>query len=97
LCFGLALREHGWRITYLGADTPVGDVVVACRDLAPAIVVLSAVNRERFRRSAGEISALGATVRVAIGGAGATRALAEQLGVELLTGDAVSEAGALVP
>ena len=23
LCFGLVLREHGWRITYLGADTPI--------------------------------------------------------------------------
>ena len=23
ICFGLALRAHGWRITYLGADTPL--------------------------------------------------------------------------
>ncbi len=97
LCFGLALREHGWRITYLGADTPLRDVVAVCGELGPAIVVLSAVNRERFRKSANEIVALGKGVRVAIGGAGATEALAGQLGVELLGGDAVGEAAALVP
>lgn len=97
LCFGLALREHGWRITYLGADTPLQDVVTACGELAPAIVVLCAVDRKRFRASAQEIIALGKGVRVAIGGAGATAALADQLGVELLGGDAVGEAAALVP
>jgi len=98
LCFGLVLREHGWTITYLGADTPPRAVLTACGELAPAIVVLSSVNRERFRRPADEIIALGkATRRVAIGGAGATAALATQMGVELLGGDAVAEAAALVP
>jgi MerR family transcriptional regulator, light-induced transcriptional regulator len=97
LCFGLALREQGWRITYLGADTPLRDVVAVCGELSPAIVVLSAVNRERFRRSTEEIVALGKRMRVAIGGAGATPALATRLGVELLGGDAVGEAAALAP
>lgn len=97
LCFGLALREHGWRITYLGADTPLHEVDAVCSKLAPAIVVLCAVDRERFRRSADEITALGTWVRVAIGGAGATPALAGKLGVELLGGDPVAEAAALVP
>ena len=97
LCFGLALREQGWTISYLGADTPLRDVVTVCGELAPAIVVLCAVNRGRFRGSAKEIRALGKSVRVAIGGAGATRAVADQLGVELLAGDAVGEAAALAP
>jgi len=97
LCFGLTLREQGWRITYLGADTPVRDVLAVCGELLPAIAVLCAVNRERFRRSAEEIVGLGKDVRVAIGGAGATPALAGRLGVELLGGDAVAEAAALVP
>src|SRR5579875_1655548 len=97
LCFGLALRERGWRIAYLGADTPLADVIGAARELSPAIVVLAAVERERFRRSAAQIKALRKQARVAIGGAGATPPLAAQLGVELLAGDAVSEAAALVP
>jgi MerR family transcriptional regulator, light-induced transcriptional regulator len=97
LCFGLALREHGWRITYLGVDTPVVDVAAVCGELAPAIVVLSSVSRHRFRTSRDELVALGKRARVAIGGAGASPALARQLGVELLAGDAVAEAAALVP
>lgn len=97
LCFGLALREHGWRITYLGADTPLRDVEAVCGELAPAIVVLCAVTRARFQRSAEEIAALGVGVRVAIGGGGATPALAGKLGVQLLAGDAVAEAAALAP
>jgi len=97
LCFGLALRERGWRITYLGADTPLRDIAAICGELAPAIVVLSSVSRHRFRKAGDELIALGKRARVAIGGAGATPALARQLGVELLAGDAVAEAAALVP
>jgi len=97
LCFGLALRERGWRITYLGADTPLGDVAAVCGELAPAVAVLCAVKPERFRRHAEEILSLGTRARVAIGGAGATRTLAGQLGVELLEADAVVAASALVP
>jgi DNA-binding transcriptional MerR regulator len=97
LCFGLALRERGWRIAYLGADTPLPDVAAVCGELAPAIVVLSSVSRHRFRTAGDELVALGKRGRVAIGGAGATPALARQLGVELLAGDAVAEAAALVP
>jgi len=97
LCFGLALRERGWRITYLGADTPLRDVAAVCGELEPAIVVLCAVKPERFRRHAEEILGLGTQARVAIGGAGATRTLAGQLGVELLEADAVVAASTLVP
>ncbi len=97
LCFGLALRERGWRITYLGADTPVPDLRAACEKVSPAIAVLCAVDPSRLRGCAAEIAALSADVRVAIAGAGATPTLASQLGAELLAGDPVSEAGALSP
>ena len=97
MCFGLALRERGWRITYLGADTPLRDVAAVCGELTPAIVVLCAVKPERFRKHAEGILSLGTRARVAIGGAGATRTLAGQLGVELLEADAVVAASTLVP
>lgn len=41
VCFGLALRARGWRISYLGADTPVASLVEAARRLAPEAVVVS--------------------------------------------------------
>ena len=35
LSFGLVLRGHGWRISYLGADTPVASIVDAAMTLTP--------------------------------------------------------------
>ena len=49
LCFGLALREQGWRITYLGTDTPLREVLATCEELAPVIAILSSVSQQRFR------------------------------------------------
>jgi MerR family transcriptional regulator, light-induced transcriptional regulator len=97
LCFGLALRERGWRITYLGAETPLIDISEALGELSPVIVVLTAVTPQRFLGSADEIRDLAARARVALGGAGASQALAGTLGAESLEGDAVSAASSLAP
>ena len=42
ICFGLALRRHGWRIAYLGPDTPLDTLGETARQLGPALVVLTA-------------------------------------------------------
>ena len=36
LAFGLVLRSHGWRILYLGADTPIETVARAAKTTAPS-------------------------------------------------------------
>ncbi len=95
LCFGLALREHGWRISYLGAETPLREITDALGELLPSVVVLSAINEQSFLNASEELTVLASRVRVGIGGAGATSALAHRIGVELLGGDAVSEAAGL--
>lgn len=95
LSFGVALAERGWRISYLGADMPVADVEQAAARLDPAVVVLSAADEDRLRESADGIRALAAGHTVAIGGAGATDALARDLRVERLAGDPVTAAHAL--
>ncbi len=97
LAFGLALRERGWRITYLGADTPLGDITATVDELAPAIVVLAAVTAERFNDSADEIRTLAAHARVGLGGAGASAALADRLNAESLAGDLLEVSDALAP
>ncbi len=97
LCFGLLLRERGWRIAYLGAATPPEDIAGALEDLSPAVVVLSAVTPERFADAGEDIRELAERARVAIGGAGASQALAEALGAELLPADVVAGAAALEP
>ena len=94
LVFGLALRERGWRIAYFGADTPGESLVDAAADLDPALVVVSAVLRARFRQASGELTALARKRPVAIAGRGATTALAESLGCHLFATDPVSAADA---
>jgi methanogenic corrinoid protein MtbC1 len=97
LSFGLALWERGWRIVYLGADTPLDGIAARLDDLPPAIVVLAAVMPQRFLDSADELTALAAQVRVGLGGAGVSVSLASRLGAECLDGDLVDEAAALAP
>jgi DNA-binding transcriptional MerR regulator len=86
--FGLVLHGYfGWRISYLGADAPVDDMTRAAAELRPAAVVLSAVDPARFEECSKPLRELAENVRLAIGGAGASRALARRLGAELLSGD----------
>jgi len=89
ICFGLALRERGWRIGYLGADTPIESVTSAARAFAPEFIVLSAVAAERFRANENELRELAKATRLCLGGAGAAG-----LGVDAieLNGDPVHEA-----
>jgi DNA-binding transcriptional MerR regulator/methylmalonyl-CoA mutase cobalamin-binding subunit len=86
ICFGLALRERGWRIDYLGPDTPVESIEEAARRTDPSVVVLSAVRPEPLE----PVAELAARHRVAIAGAGATEASVQ--GVERLSDDPVTEA-----
>jgi len=95
LSFGLALRERGWRITYLGADTPIDDIRARAKALSPTIVVLAAVSPQRFLSNADALTALAAAVRVGLGGAGASLALASKLGAEALSGDLIGVAATL--
>ena len=97
LCFGLLLRERGWRITYLGAATPPGDIADALSALSPAVVVLSAVTAQPFLDSGEQIRALHGHARVAIGGAGASESVAEALDAELLAPDLAGGAAGLLP
>ena len=51
--FGLALREHGWRITFLGADTPPETVVDTGAGRTTAAVVLALADSARLEVEAG--------------------------------------------
>jgi DNA-binding transcriptional MerR regulator len=95
MAFGLALRGRGWRIAFLGTDTPAGSMADAAGMLDPALVVVSAVSGEVFERSADELADLARSYPLAIAGAGASEQLAERLGCGLLAGDPVSAAASV--
>lgn len=71
LAFGLALREHGWRITFLGADTPAETLVETVNALEPRAVVLASVEQERLEAIAADLDAVSRVTALWVGGAGA--------------------------
>jgi DNA-binding transcriptional MerR regulator len=92
LLFGIALREAGWRIAFLGADSPIASIESAAASVPASAVVLAAVTPERLSAVEPDLTALASRTRVAIGGAGAERPLAERVGATLLDGDPVAGA-----
>ena len=92
LAFGLALRARGWRIAYLGADTPGESIADTAQELDPALVVVSATAGARFRSAAAELSAVARTRPLAIAGGGADASVAESVGASFLTDDPVQAA-----
>ena len=92
IAFGIALHQIGWRITYLGADTPVGMISEAAEAVKPRLTVVAAVMPDRLEPAAAELAALARHSAVAVAGAGTSPALAERLGVRYLAGDPVSAA-----
>ena len=95
LCFGLALRAQGWRITYLGADTPTAALAQVATRVQPTYVVLSSVDGSVYHRSSVELAELAADVPTAVGGAGASTAIATAIGADLLADDPVTAAAEL--
>jgi methanogenic corrinoid protein MtbC1 len=93
LAFGVALRRRGWRITYLGTDSPIGAIADISRSVLPAVVVLLSMNPEGFLDHAREIEQLARQVRVMIAGTGATGEVARQTQTQVLDQDPVSAAG----
>jgi DNA-binding transcriptional MerR regulator len=91
LAFGLALRARGWRIAYLGSNTPLEGIERASAN-DPDLIVLSAVSRKPIRSFAEQIRRLAGSHRVALGGAGAREADEQALGVVYLGDDPVSGA-----
>ena len=95
IVFGLTLRANGWRIVLLGADTPADVLAGAADRIRPDLIVVSAIDPERFQAAADGLSRLAAHWPVVLGGAGATDALARSVGAAPLTGDPVASATAV--
>jgi methanogenic corrinoid protein MtbC1 len=78
----LGLRRDGWKIVYLGADTPLADAFALAQKLDARVLGLSvsmdehgAVLAEELRRAEAP-----ADLQIVLGGAAATKALAHSIG-----------------
>lgn len=95
LAFGLLLRREGWRIVFLGADTPFEAIAGAVEESHPAVVVLSAVDPDRFRDGADSVAGIAASTSVRLGGSGTSAALGGPLDDLRLPADPVEAAAEL--
>jgi DNA-binding transcriptional MerR regulator len=92
ITFGLALRSRGWRIVYLGGDSPIETVEEVSRQLDPSLVVLTAVSSERVEPVVTQLRALAGRHRLALAGPAARNGALEGSGALALSGDPVAEA-----
>ncbi len=87
LSFGVLLGRAGWRIRYLGADTPIPSLTSACRLAEADAVVLACRRPSGYRSHADALRRLGLQHPLWIAGRGATPRVIEELGVQLLGPD----------
>jgi len=92
IVFGLALRARGWRIAYLGADTPLESVAETADSVDAGLVVLSALTSEPLDAVRDELRELAKGRAVAIGGRGASAKAAIEIGAVHLASGPVEEA-----
>jgi len=92
IAFGIALSRRGWRITYLGADTPVDSLAHAADYTGPALIVLSSIRPRSYLGAAAGLAEIATRHRLVVAGAGATKVAAMRAGAERVASDPVTAA-----
>lgn len=91
IMFGIAAWRRGWRITYLGQDTPVETIAQAAAAVEPALVVLAVAEGTPIASHTHELRMLAGRIPVAVGGGIRPEELSG-LGIRMLEGDPVEAA-----
>jgi DNA-binding transcriptional MerR regulator len=92
IVFGIALHELGWRITYLGADTPIETLAEVAEIIHPELTVMAATMRRRLPLHATQLRSFTDKWSLALGGPGVSARLAKQTGARHLKEDPVTAA-----
>jgi DNA-binding transcriptional MerR regulator len=92
IAFGLGLRDRGWRITFLGPDTPLETLTDAVTALQPEVVVLAGTTPARFKSGRDALRRLARALPLYAAGAGATPGFAADTGARLLDVDPLAAA-----
>jgi DNA-binding transcriptional MerR regulator len=87
LSFGVLLGRAGWRVRYLGTDTPVPSLASACRLAHPDAVILASRRPNGFRAHAEALRRLAQYHPLWIAGRGATPRIIDELGAQVLGPD----------
>lgn len=91
IMFGITAWRRGWRVTYLGQDTPFDTIELAVADVKPALVVLAVAEGTSIAPYTDELQKLAERVPVAVGG-GISAEEVSPLGLKVLVGDPIEAA-----
>ena len=89
--FGVALGRRGWRITFLGANTPLATVTTTAQQVRPDAVVIAVSDAAHLAGDEQELITLARGYRLILAGRG-TDGIATAVGAELFNTDPVSAA-----
>jgi len=95
IAFGLVLRSYGWRILFLGADTPLATLCRTVSATNPRLVVVASMDGALLDAQSTGLRRLGRSAPLVLSGAGASEELCSRLHVDRLDGDLVAAAGAV--
>ena len=96
IMFGILAARRGWRITFLGADTPLDSLHASIRNIQPALTVLVATTPSLLAAHADDLRRLTSLTRTAIAGVTDAQA-ASDVGATALPRDIVQAATAVIP
>lgn len=94
IMFGLALHRRGWRVAFLGADTPLSSLEAIAHMTRPEIVVLYAHNWSRQARRQADLGELARKIPLLLAGDRA-EAMAASIHTRAFVDDPVAVAEAL--
>jgi DNA-binding transcriptional MerR regulator len=95
MVFGIALHELGWRITYLGPDTPIDALAEISELIRPELTVVAASMRQHVRPHLKLLCSFSDRWSLAMAGPGVSARLAKQAGARYLDEDPVSAASSV--
>lgn len=87
LLFGIALRAYGWRVSFLGADTPLVSIVHAVEILTPSAVVLSGTVPGVFEGLTDDLREVAQRAPLYLAGSASSEELAQSAHAAYLDGD----------
>ena len=96
IIFGILAARRGWRVTFLGADTPLDTLHASIRNIQPSLTVLLTTRPSLLAVHADDIRTLTALTPTAIAGITDTQAITN-VGATMLPADIVNAARSLIP
>ncbi len=87
IAFGLALRDEGWSISFLGSNTPAESVLEVVRERPPTVAVISATRPGPVHAAREVLRDLSGVTNLVVAGSPECESIAAEIGATYIDGD----------